>query len=155
MIKQGLILTATSFIACGALAAADLRDNVGVGLGTMIFEGHNALLSQISAATTNGSSGNQTFAITSGTSDAKPYDGFVKNEQINNFVKDNMDVLAREMAAGAGESVDTLAELMAVPADQRGTFAKALQSNFGEIFSSAAVTHTEVIEHAAKFVPAA
>lgn len=151
MIKQALLLTAT----CGALVAADLKDNVGIGLGTMIFEGHNGLVSQISAATTNGSFGNQTFAITSGTSDAAPYDGFVKNEQINNFVKDNMDVLARDMASGSGESLDTLAELMAVPADKRDVFAKDLQSNFGEIYSSAAVTHTEVIEHVSKYVPAA
>lgn len=155
MIKQALLLSATSFVACGALAAADLKDNVGIGLGTMIFEGHNGLVSQISAATTNGSFGNQTFAITSGTSDAAPYDGFVKNEQINNFVKDNMDVLARDMASGSGESLDTLAELMAVPVEQRAAFAKNLQSHFTEIFSSAEVTHTEVIERTAAFVPAA
>lgn len=152
MIKQGLIL---SFLVTGSLAAADLRDNVGVGLGTTLFEGHNGLISQVSAATTNGSCGNQTFAITSGTSGAQPYDGFVKNEQINTFVKENMDVLAREMAAGAGESVDTLAELMAVPADKRGDFAKSLQAHFGEIYTSAEVTHTEVIENAGRFVPAA
>ena len=152
MIKQALFV---SLIATGALAAADLKDNVGIGLGTTLFEGHNGLVSQVSAATTNGSFGNQTFAITSGTSGAHPYDGFVKNEQINNYVKDNMDVLARDMASGSGESLDTLAELMAVPADQRSAFAKDLQSNFGEIFSSAEVTHTEVIEHVSKFVPAA
>jgi hypothetical protein len=143
-------------LAVGALAAADLQDNVGIGLGTLLFEGHDGLVSQISAATTNGSCGNQTFAITSGTLGAtRPDSFFAKNEQLRNFVKDNMDALASDMAAGSGETLDALAELMLVPAADRAAFSKTLQDNFGAIYSAPNVTHTEVIDHLAKVVDAA
>jgi len=151
------LLSATlPLFAIGAIAAADLQDNVGIGLGTLLFEGHDGLISQISAATTNGSCGNQTFAITSGTLGAKrPESFFAKNEQLRNFVKDNMDSLASEMAVGSGETLDTLGELMLVPAADRGAFNKHLQDNFGAIYSSPTVTHTDVIDSLAKVVDAA
>jgi len=151
------LLSATlPLFAIGAIAAADLQDNVGIGLGTLLFEGHDGLVSQISAATTNGSCGNQTFAITSGTLGAKRPDSFfAKNEQLRNFVRDNMDALASDISVGSGETLATLAELMLVPAADRAAFAKRLQDNFGAIYSSPSVTHTEVIDHLAKVVDAA
>lgn len=123
------------------------RDNVGIGLGTLIFDGSDGLVQQVLAATTNGSCGNQTFAITSGTSGAKPWSKLVMNEEINHFVRDNMDTLAREMARGSGETLDTLAELMGVQPAERAAFAKDVQANFRRIYSSANVTHTEVLEN--------
>lgn len=147
-----LLLPVAAMIAVAGLHSAELRQNVGIGVGTMIFEGQEGLLSQICAATTNGCFGNQTFAITTGTLGANPYQGFVGNSEVQNFVRDNMDRLAREMAAGKGESLDTLAELIAVPADKRADFAKTLQSQFGAIYSSPTVTSTEVVANLAKVV---
>ena len=151
------LLSATlPLLAVGALSAASLQDNVGIGLGTMLFEGKDGLVSQISAATTNGSCGNQTFAITSGTLGAtRPDSFFAKNEQLRNFVRDNMDALASDMAVGSGETLSTLAELMLVPESDRAAFSKRLQDNFGAIYSSPSVTHIEVIDHLAKVVDAA
>jgi hypothetical protein len=150
--KKSLLFAAPLFL-CGSLHAADLQDNVGIGLGTMLFEGKDGLLSQICAATTNGSFGNQTFAITSGTLGAKRPDSFVKNEQLNNFVKDNLDTLALNMATGSGETLDTLAELMNVPAADRAAFEKTLQANFDHIFTGPSVSHTEVLANLAQFSP--
>ncbi len=132
-------------LAAGAAFADDLRDNVGIGLGTMIFKGQDGLFSQTCAATTNGIFGNQTFAITSGTSEAKPYKGIAQNEALQRFVADNMDSLAREIAMGRGEHLDTMAELLAVPAEKRDGFRRTLQANFGKIYGSDAVTHLEVL----------
>ena len=157
-----LLLSAVALVAispalnAAVAAGSTLRDNVGIGLGTTIFEGHDGLVSQISAATTNASSGNQTFAITSGTSNARAYNGFwAKNERVNSFVAENFDVLAREIAAGSGESVDSLAELMNIPADKRVAFAATLQAHFAEIFTSADVTHADLLLNLDKFAPAA
>lgn len=147
------ILAVSVLTAVGAMGAAYAempRENVGIGLGTMIFEGQTGLVQQVLAATTNGSFGNQTFAITSGTSGAKPYDGIVQNEPLKLFVKDNMDNLARDMAVGQGESLDTLAELMSVPAEQRGAFNQKLQTNFDNIYTSANVTNEDVVQNLAK-----
>jgi hypothetical protein len=148
-----LLLPVAALVASVSLHAADdLRSNVGIGVGTMIFEGQSGLLSQICAATTNGCFGNQTFAITTGTMGAKPWTGIVSNGEVQSFVRDNMDQLAREMAAGQGESIETLAELIAVPAAERAAFAQKLQASFGVIYASPTVTSTEVVENLAKVV---
>lgn len=150
--KKLLLPVAALVAAAGLHAADDLRQNVGIGVGTMIFEGQSGLLSQICAATTNGCFGNQTFAITTGTLGARPWTGIVSNGEVQGFVRDNMDRLARDMAAGQGEAIDTLAELIAVPAAERAAFAQKLQANFGAIYASPTVTSTEVVENLAKVV---
>ena len=126
------------------------RENVGIGLGTFIFDGYDGLLSQTAAATTNGTFGNQTFAITTGTSGAKKWDKLAMNDEIRNFVKDNLDTLARDMARGNGESLDTLAELMGVKDADRALFAKDLQRNFLQVYSSSKVNHLDVLSNLGK-----
>ncbi|MEW6443605.1 MAG: DUF3015 domain-containing protein [bacterium] len=126
------------------------RGNCGCGLGTMAFEGKNGLLFQVLAATTNGSFGNQTFGITSGTLECEQAPSFTSNEPLNRFVKDNMDDLAKDIAQGRGESLDTLAELMGIPAEERPLFYARLQTSFSEIFPSGTITHVDVLENIAK-----
>ena len=145
-----LIGTAMLVAVCGLAYADELQDNVGIGFGTMIFQGQTGLVQQVLAATTNGSFGNQTFAISSGTLGAqKPY-SIVKNETLRKFVAGNMDNLARDMATGQGETLDTLADLMAVPAAKRGAFRNKLQANFTKIYTSPDVTHLEVLRNLEK-----
>ncbi|MCX8040539.1 MAG: DUF3015 domain-containing protein [Planctomycetota bacterium] len=150
-------LTALSTLAVLALSAPlyasdDLRANVGIGLGTVIFEGQSGLLSQVLAATTNGCFGNQTFAITTGTLGARPWKGIVSNGDVQRFVADNMDRLARDIAAGEGETLETLAELIAIPRDQRRVFARNLQLHFTDIYTSPSITASEVVENIARIV---
>ncbi len=122
------------------------KNNVGIGLGTIIFNGQEGLVSQVCAATTNGSFGNQTFAISSGTLGAEQPSTLVRNETLKIFVASNMDNLARDIAAGKGESLDTVAELLAVPADQRAAFCRRAKANFGAIYGSEKVTHLDVVQ---------
>ena len=135
---------------CGMAYAGELEDNVGIGFGSMIFEGQTGLVQQVLAATTNGSFGNQTFAISSGTLGAQKPSSFVKNDALRKFVAGNMDNLARDMAMGRGESLDTLAVLMAVPNEKRNAFRSNLQANFTKIYTSADVTHLDVLRNLEK-----
>ena len=48
-----------------SMAMAD--QDVGCGLGSMLWAGQSGVVPKILAATTNGTSGNQTFGITTGT----------------------------------------------------------------------------------------
>lgn len=138
---------AIAAIAGGSLHAATMQDNVGAGLGTLIFDGHDGLVSQISAATTNGIVSNQTFAITSGTLGAsKPDAWWAKREQLQKFVNENMDAVAADISVGEGETIDTMAELLNVPADQRATFGVELQTSFSVIYPDATVTSGNVAE---------
>jgi len=69
---------------------------------------------------------------------------FVMNERAEEFVASNMDQLAKEIAMGHGESVDTLAELLAV--EDKEAFASALQANYNSIYSADNVEMAEVLD---------
>ena len=123
------------------------QKNTGCGLGSIVFEGQNGLVSQTFAATSNGTSGNQTFGITSGTSNCEQYTSFTYNKKLNTFVADNMDNLARDIARGQGEYLNTLAVLMEVPDTQKGVFRSHMQAHFSDIYTSDKVTHSEVVRN--------
>jgi hypothetical protein len=147
--KKVLLALVICVIACGT-ADAGPRKNCGCGIGTILFENNDGLMSQTAAATTNGILGNQTFGISSGTLECDQPKTFSQNEHLRVFVAANMDTLAKEISMGRGETLDSLAELMQVPRDKRGDFNTTLQVNFGHIFTSAAVTETEVIDNIAR-----
>ena len=146
--KKILLLSMVLFFMVSGLAFANApKENCGCGLGTLLFEGKDGLLMQIFAATTNASFGNQTFGISSGTLGCNQSSKFVSNEQLNKFVADNMDNLAKDAAMGQGEYLDTLAALMDVSITKRTEFSQMLQDNFSNIFTDSSVSHTDVIEN--------
>src|SRR5436190_12957073 len=95
------------FYSASVFAASSNYGEAGCGLGSLIFDAKKGPV-QILAATTNGTVNNQSFAITSGTSncDAKGWDT-AKLEQ-EQFVANNFSGLAKEMASGGGEQLTTL-----------------------------------------------
>lgn len=145
--KKVLLLTAAiALVAAGSAFAAG--GNTGCGLGVLIFHPtpQSSTVIQILAVTTNGTLGNQTFGISSGTSECDQPKNFVRNDRLNEFVHANMDELARDIAAGKGETLDTVAELMSVPAPERDAFNRNLQAHFGEIFPSPGVEYAQVVD---------
>jgi hypothetical protein len=135
------------FLISGIAFAGSPRENCGCGLGTLLFEGKGGMAQQILAATTNGMLGTQTLGISSGTLDCNIPSRWISNEQLNNFIAENMDNLAKDAAMGQGEYVDTLAELMDVPGSKIVEFSQMLQENFSNIFTDESVSHVEVIEN--------
>lgn len=148
MKKLGCFMCAVLLVVVmsGNVWAVDMK-NTGCGLGSIAFEGQNGLFSQTFAATTNGTFGNQTFGITSGTSNCEQYTTLVSNKKLNTFVADNMDNLARDIARGEGEYINTLAILMDVPEKQKGVFRSHMQVHFSDIYTSDKVTHVEVVKN--------
>jgi hypothetical protein len=136
----------------GTVFAAPPRDNCGCGLGSMLFEGKSGFVQQILASTTNGSFGSQTFGISSGTSECKQPTQFASNEELNIFVAENMDNIAKDVAMGKGEYLDTLAGRMDVPESNRVEFSQMLQDNFLKVFPDASVSHADVIENIASLM---
>lgn len=143
------ILLATAALTLLSASAAFADHNTGCGLGSLLWNGKaDSVVSQAFQATTNGTFGNQTFGITTGTLGCQTPSKVVKNEQLNHFVKTNMDNLAKDIAQGRGESLDAFAELLQVPAEKRAAFAARLQSNFAKVFTSDKVVLAEVIDNA-------
>jgi len=142
--KKIIMAVLLSLLVVSVASAANLRSNCGCGLGSMYFEGQDGTMTHTAAATTNIPT--QVFGISSGTLGCERPQRFVENEKLNQFVAENMDTLAVDIASGKGESLDTLAEIIQVPADRREKLYSALQSNFDEIYPSAKVTHEQVIK---------
>ncbi|MBP6163868.1 MAG: DUF3015 family protein [Aliarcobacter sp.] len=136
--------------AIGLTTAVYANENTGCGLGSMIIKNQNSTMLQAIAATTNGTSGNQTFGITSGTSNCNKPNNFVSNDKLNKFVEDNMDELALDISAGKGETLETVAKLMNV--ENNSEFSAKLQANFSNIYSSQNVTSANVIDSIAKHI---
>jgi hypothetical protein len=138
-----ILAVISGFAFCGDAFAN--QSNTGCGLGTLIFGGKSGLFSQTLAITTNNSFGTNTFGITTGTSNCSRFSGIVSNDQINKYVADNMDNLAKDIAKGNGEYLNTFAILLQVTELERAGFNAKLQSNFSKIFTSDSVTHIQVL----------
>jgi hypothetical protein len=128
-------------------ASAVEQRNVGCGLGTMAFEGQNGLLSQVAASSTNGLFFNQSFGITSGTLQCQQHQTITMNERVNTFVAENMDSVAKDIARGEGEHLDTMASLMEIQQAERPHLYAVLQQNFSRIYTSPAVTPADVLQN--------
>jgi hypothetical protein len=122
--------------------------NTGCGLGSVIIKDQSTVVMQVLAATTNGTSGNQTFGISTGTLNCDKPTNFASNDKLNKFVSENMDELAMDISAGHGETLSTVASLMNV--QDKETFSANLKKNFSNIYASENVTSASVIDSIAK-----
>jgi hypothetical protein len=154
MKKALLVATLVLALAVPAIAAGPAGQmNYGCGLGATVFkdgQANDSILLQLVATFLNGLCGNGTFGITSGTSDCAAPGKVASNERLNEFAYKNLDDLARDIAAGKGETISTVAELLSVPADARPAFYKSLQARFTEIFPTPTVETAHVVDTIAK-----
>ena len=139
------ILIAVVISAVPAFAFAQ-QNNIGTcGWGAKLFDGQSGIAPQVLAVTTNGTSGNQTFAITTGTSGCTQ-DGVVRSSwKTAMFIDGNKDRLARDMSIGNGETLDSLAHLIGVREEDRASFSRAMQANVSVIFPSGSTTDDSVV----------
>lgn len=120
-------------------------NNVGCGLGSIIFEGQSGIAPQVLAATTNGTFGNQTFGISFATLGCAK-DGVVTvPSPVAMFLDTNLDKLAYEMATGEGETLESLAALIGVEESDKAAFFEAARVHFAEIISSEQVSSEDVL----------
>jgi len=143
------ILVVASLVIAGTAFAGQATSNTGCGLGTMLFKNNadNSILLQAFQATTNYTAWNQTFGITTGTSECQQPKDFVSNEQATEFMVANMDNLARDISQGRGETLDAFAELLGVPSEKRPEFYASLQGGFARIFTSPNVQMASVMDN--------
>ncbi len=123
----------------------------GCGLGYVLFGNNDSSrFMQIFAATTNGTSGNQTFGITSGTSGCTE-DGavkFVKEAEV--FAEVNLDSLRTDIASGDGQFVRTFAKLLGASDSKALVLVGVLHQEYSSLFPSAAVTTDDLLSNLQK-----
>ncbi len=130
-------------VGLASFAQAGGQNDAGCGLGAQLFK-DNRPVDQILAATTNGTFGNQTFAITTGTLGCSS-GGLIKSSREREvFTAANLRVLEREMAAGKGEYTASLAALSGCQTAPFEAFAK---SHYETLFPSANTTSTDFLIH--------
>ncbi|MBT4790262.1 MAG: DUF3015 family protein [Halobacteriovoraceae bacterium] len=106
----------------------------GCGLGANLMKDSKGLVSNVMAATTNGSSGNQTFGMTSGTSGCEVDDS--TTVAAVNFIEGNKVAFAKDAALGNGETISALAKIYSCSNVE--AFGTTIQSNYEAIFNDKA-----------------
>lgn len=139
-----ILLSTAATILLATSAMATVNNQTGCGLGSQLIKDDSSAFMLALQATTNGTSGNQTFGITSGTSGCKKTK-FAMNETTERFVASNMDQLSKEIAMGHGETVETLAELLNV--ENKSAFIASLQKNYNAIYTSSNVQMANVLDN--------
>lgn len=139
MKKVCLVLLIVSMMVPAAFAGA-VRNNAGCGIGTLLFESvgkpNGGWLLQMTASWTNSTLSN-TFSMTTGTINCAGNINKVVSNEVYEFVTANMDNLAKDIAMGHGDTINSLGTMLEVK--DVDAFASRLQSNFGDIFPNADV----------------
>lgn len=132
MMKTG-ILAISALLSVATVAEARKYGTAGCGLGSMVFGDQKGKI-QILAATTNGTAYNQTFGITSGTSNCAEDGVALKEKEKEYFASANYESLMQEMAQGQGENLQAMARLFGCGAQE---FSTSMRAHYGSIFPSA------------------
>ena len=112
------------------------------GWGAMAFEGDSGLGPHLMASTTNGTSSNAVFGLTTGTNGCDA-SNVIKYKGSSVF--DSMlDVFIEDVARGEGEALDSLAVIYEIEEADRAVFASTMHENFTVIFPNENVTAHEV-----------
>ena len=135
-------MTGVILMASSSAAFAVAPGGSGCGWGNMLFEGQSGPVHFL-ATTTNGTSGNQTFGMTTGTNGCSTggsltYDG-------KSMISSIMDEFSQDVAMGEGEALNAVAVMMGVAPEDRATFAEVTHKNFNVIFPTENTTAKDVI----------
>lgn len=144
LLAVGFALTLTPI----AAFAAGNHPMAGCGLGYVLLGNKdNEKVNQILAGTTNATSGNQTFGISSGTSGCTE-DGAVKMvKEAEVFAEVNLDTLRKEMASGEGEFVRAFASLLGADAAQVPQLVRFFHEEYKSLFPSSTTTSAELLQN--------
>lgn len=109
----------------------------GCGLGSILFGESDQRMGQVLAATTNGVYGNQTFGMSSGTSNCVPEKatttaGVKKNMEL--FVVANREAMANDIVKSNGETIVAMSNIMGC--SDKDYLGAKLQNRYEAIFES-------------------
>ena len=137
------LLAAAVIASTSTLVMAD--QDVGCGVGTIVWAGQSGLVPKILAGTTNQVFG-QSFAISTGTLGCQQNGVITSRVRLTMYTGSNIERLARDMSVGQGESLNVLADLMSISEEGRPVFFQATRDNFGQIFAPSNTTAGQVLD---------
>jgi hypothetical protein len=139
--KKTIISIALLGFASSAMAEAP--GGPDCGWGNLLFDGQSGIGPHFLASSTNGTSGNATFGMTTGTNGCSA-DGKLTYGG-KSLLGSIMGEFSEDVARGEGEALNAVAIMYGVEQEDRASFAAAMHSNFNTLFPSEDVTADEVM----------
>lgn len=129
-------------LGASASALAEAPGGPDCGWGNMLMDGQSGLGSHIIASSTNGTSGNATFGMTTGTNGCSTDGSLTYGGK--SLVGAVMDEFGEDVARGDGEALTAVAVSLGIAEEDRALFKSVMHENFTTLFPSAEVTAEEV-----------
>ncbi|TMM43753.1 DUF3015 domain-containing protein [Colwellia ponticola] len=137
------LLASTSLVSTAALA--DAPGSQSCGWGNMLFAGQSGTPSHVLAATTNASTGNNTFGMSFGTNGCSTTGTLTYGGKEMIDLSMIMDEFSEDVARGDGEAITALAVSLGVKEADRALFKATLHNNFNTLFPSENATTEHVV----------
>lgn len=141
------LLIGSVLLCSSSLTLAVAPGGPDCGWGNMLFDGQSGLPAHIVASVTNGTSGNATFGMTTGTNGCSADGALSYGGKALVNLSAVMDEFATDAAQGGGEAMTAVAVSMGIAPEDRGHFADVIHGNFEAIFESADVTAEQVFNN--------
>jgi len=138
-----LLIASTLLMSTSVLA--DAPGSQTCGWGNMLFKGQSGTPSHVLAATTNGSTGNNTFGMTFGTNGCSTKGTLTYGGKEMIDVSMIMDEFSEDVARGDGEALTAVAVSLGVTEADRALFKATMHNNFNAMFPSENVTTEHVV----------
>ena len=140
-------LLAVALIGTSFGAQANAPGGPGCGWGNLVFEGQDGMPVHLIATLVNGTSGNKTFGMTSGTNGCNTDVPLAYHGENMLAQRGVLEEVAQDMAVGDGEALTALSVSMGIQPEDRGHFKQTMHENFNAIFSEKDVTADEVMSN--------
>lgn len=137
------LMAGVALCAASSVAFAEAPGGPNCGWGNMLFQGNSGIVYHFLASTTNGTSGNATFGMTSGTNGCSTDGTLTYGGKA--MVTAMMDEFSADVAVGEGEALTAVAVAYGIAKEDRAAFAHLANQNFAVLFPSENVTADEVV----------
>lgn len=125
----------SGFALSSSIANAAGYGMAGCGIGAIVFGKQKGII-QVVAATLNGTSGSQTFGISTGTSNCAGSSESAALQSQQDFIANNLAPLSKEMAQGQGETLSALTQTLGCSAEVTSVAHSQLQKSHSKIFAA-------------------
>lgn len=137
------IVAGAVLLAASSAALAEAPGGPNCGWGNMLFKGQSGIGPHFLASTTNGTSGNATFGMTSGTNGCSTSGTLTYGGKA--LINAMLDEFSADVAVGQGDALTAVAVAYGVSPEDRSAFAQLAHENFAVLFPSQNVTADEVV----------
>jgi len=146
------VLIVTALLGASTAAMAEAPGGPSCGWGNMLMDGQSGLGAHIVASLTNGSTGNATLGMTTGTNGCSSNGTLTYGGK--SLMGAVMDEFGEDVARGDGEALTAVAVSMGIEEADRPLFKQVMHENFATLFPSQDVTAEQVSDRVVELMRA-